>query len=75
MGIRNEEDGQEPFQKRITNVPQTALCAAMSQCLHYMLSQRLGCESTFEPDSISILPQGNLKKEFSKFPYKADSFL
>lgn len=75
MGIRNEEDGQELFQKRITHVPQTTLCATMSQCLHYMLSQLPECESTFESNSISIPPQGNLKKEFSKFPYKADTFL
>lgn len=62
MGKRNEEGGQELFQKYINNMPKTTICAIMSPFMHHIPSQNLDCESTFEPNSISNISQDNLEK-------------
>lgn len=62
MGKRNEEGGQELLQKFINNMPKTTICAIMSPFMHYMPSQKLDRESTFESNSISNVSRSNLKK-------------
>ena len=61
MEKRNEEGGQELFQKFINNMPKTTNCAIMSPITYYMQSQKWDCNS-FESNSISNVSQGNLKK-------------